>query len=264
MSLILDALNKADRERQPPPSTPDIQSIHQPYIAPVENAPWKKGIPYALGGMSLVLFVLVIYLLSNKTGETAQPAVIKTTLPSVTPTQPTVQPIAAKAPALQPEITTPVEIPAPQQPEQTVKSVAKAPEKKAQYKPAVDSLYSREKVTQEVEQEQITQRAPVKPKEEKRPQLDEQTIQQLMAGESIQSVRDLPWSIQEKIPTIMYAEHNYQTNGNSSVTLNKAVKRKGDQVFPGVYIEEIRPESLVLKFQGEKFKLDALSSWVNM
>ncbi|WNO09913.1 general secretion pathway protein GspB [Teredinibacter sp. KSP-S5-2] len=264
MSLILDALNKADRERQPPPSTPDIQSIHQPYVAPVEIAPWKKGIPYALGGMSLVLFVLVIYLLSNKNSETTPPAIVKATPPSVTATPPPVQPYIDNVPAQQPDTTPPAVSPVTQQPTQAVKPVVKAPEKKAQYKPAVDSLYSREQVTQEVEPEQTTQRAPAKPKEEKRPQLDEQTIQQLMAGESIQSVRDLPWSIQEKIPTIMYAEHNYQTNGNSSVTLNKAVKRKGDQVFPGIYIEEIRPESLVLKYQGEKFKLDALSSWVNM
>lgn len=80
---------------------------------------------------------------------------------------------------------------------------------------------------------------------------------------AIGSIRDLPYSMQEKIPTILYSEHQYSAR-NASVTLNSSKRKRGSQVAPDIYIDRILKDGVILRYKQEKFKMRALSSWVNM
>lgn len=80
----------------------------------------------------------------------------------------------------------------------------------------------------------------------------------------VPGIRDLPWSLQQDIPSINYQAHHYREGGTSSVTINQRKRRAGDEVAPGVRIERIESDGLVLTYEGKTFKLKAMNSWVNM
>lgn len=67
----------------------------------------------------------------------------------------------------------------------------------------------------------------------------------------------------DRIPTLMYLRHDYRPAGGSSVLLNGETRRVGDAAGP-VSIEEILPDSVILRHGDTLFRLRALSSWVNL
>jgi Type II secretion system protein B len=73
-------------------------------------------------------------------------------------------------------------------------------------------------------------------------------------------LHDLPVNTQNRIPTLMYARHQFD---QQTVTINKKSFVVGDAVASNLIIERILADGVVLNFKGEKFKLAALSSWVN-
>jgi len=78
-------------------------------------------------------------------------------------------------------------------------------------------------------------------------------------------IQDLSQQRKDAIPTLMYSIHNYSGKaGQSSVMLNGKSLRAGANVGKGVKLDEILPESIVLSYQGEQFRLRALNSWVNL
>ena len=67
----------------------------------------------------------------------------------------------------------------------------------------------------------------------------------------------------DRIPTIVYTNHDYNIQGASTVELNG--KRLGaGQRTDGVVVEEILNDSVVLSLQGIRFRLKALNTWVNL
>ncbi|MFV8816205.1 general secretion pathway protein GspB [Haliea sp. E17] len=69
----------------------------------------------------------------------------------------------------------------------------------------------------------------------------------------------------DAIPTLLYSAHGYSGKpGQSTVVLNGKQLKVGGSPAAGVKIEEILPDSVVLSFRGEKFRLRALNSWVNL
>lgn len=76
-------------------------------------------------------------------------------------------------------------------------------------------------------------------------------------------IHDLPFSSQNKIPTIMYTAHNY-ADRSSTVTLNKKQCRVGEKITGGLTLDEILEDGIVLTFNSTRFKMKALNSWINM
>ena len=67
----------------------------------------------------------------------------------------------------------------------------------------------------------------------------------------------------DRIPTIVYTNHDYRAQGASTVELNG--KRLGaGQRTEGVVVEEILSDSVILSLQGTRFRLKALNTWVNL
>ncbi|MDZ7782244.1 MAG: general secretion pathway protein GspB [Halioglobus sp.] len=76
---------------------------------------------------------------------------------------------------------------------------------------------------------------------------------------------DLSQQTRDEIPTVMYQRHNYGGDpSRSSVVLNGKTLRAGGNAAPGVTVDEILSESVILSFRGTQFRLRALNSWVNL
>ena len=80
----------------------------------------------------------------------------------------------------------------------------------------------------------------------------------------IGTVRDLPWSAQEKIPTLMYTEHRYTNSPNDYVTINGERKTKGQKIANILTVDSILEDGVILHYENYQFKMPALNSWVNM
>lgn len=86
-----------------------------------------------------------------------------------------------------------------------------------------------------------------------------------LAEHSAPFLMDLSQQTRDEIPTIMYQRHNYGGDtSRSSVVLNGKTLRTGDNAAPGVTVDEILAESVILSFRGTQFRLRALNSWVNL
>lgn len=78
-------------------------------------------------------------------------------------------------------------------------------------------------------------------------------------------ITDLRQSQKDEIPSIFYSQHNWSSNPSErSVVLNGQERREGQQVKPGLRLEEILEQSIVLNFNGTEFQLRSLNSWVNL
>jgi general secretion pathway protein B len=76
---------------------------------------------------------------------------------------------------------------------------------------------------------------------------------------------ELSQQIKDSIPTVHYLRHDYSSNSSqSTVVLNSKTLAVGGSPAPGMKIEEILPDSVVLNYQGTQFRLRALNSWINL
>lgn len=295
MSLILDALNKADREREPAPAVP---SITHPYVGsgPAAQAALPSWV-FALVGALAVSVVVMLVLLFKLTGNSAsypqeapQQEVPQQELPqtervkpapeananrelhAVSQEQPFGQyPVAGEVNAVKPE---PTQVAAPRDPEPVAadavahlygQGVQAAPNKVRQSEPAERAAASAVKL----------------PAPKTDPLVDDAELaalwreaQQETAPPAVPAANtdgygqlpylyQLPESFQERIPTLMYQNHIYTARA-SAVIINGATYKVGDRLAEQLKVEAITEEDLVLSYMDKPFKLAALSSWVKM
>lgn len=74
---------------------------------------------------------------------------------------------------------------------------------------------------------------------------------------------DIPWQTKMTIPSINYSQHNYRASGESTIVINGVVLRAGDQ-SEELLVEQIRRDGSVFVFRGTRFTLAALSGWINL
>ena len=76
---------------------------------------------------------------------------------------------------------------------------------------------------------------------------------------------DLSQQTKDDIPTLYYQRHDYSSDTNlSSIVVNGTTVKAGESPLPGMKVEEILPDSVVLSYRGTQFRLRALNSWVNL
>lgn len=74
---------------------------------------------------------------------------------------------------------------------------------------------------------------------------------------------DLSQNFRDSVPTLMYLRHDYRSDGVSEVLLNATPLRVGQRTR-NVEVREILSDSVVLRYGGTDFRLRALNSWVNL
>ena len=281
MSLILDALNRADRERKSTRITPDLNTIHEAARYPVNSPGRQRLMIVAAIALVLLTFWLVYPWLQNRLASTTLP-------PAITRTQPDIQPrpYSEEAPKAVPD-------------------VQKAPDKAAVISTVAPQVVVQDSVvaaeistlyTQE-DDPQLRAAAPVasaslenrenevsnlyKPVEEpakiesvaipvqtvtpvRLGKPDNETAKTLDAYQNIPDLSQLPTSVQQKIPSLRYTQHNFSAESASSVILNGRSYTARATIAPELSLEEILPDGILLRYQDRKFKLRALNHWINM
>lgn len=81
---------------------------------------------------------------------------------------------------------------------------------------------------------------------------------------AVGAIRDLPLSVQNRIPTLMYAAHDYLEGSRPSVVFNGQRYYEGQTLERGLRLERIEEDGVIIRVDDHRFKLRALSSWVNM
>lgn len=284
MSLILEALNRARREQHNAAPVPGVDSEHYYPSAAAEN-PWRqRGLLAALAAALLVIGVLLGREFSRD--GTEQPAAVTerqavvaeasaaltavppaAAIPGLEP-EPAPEPEAAQGVAVVPEV-------APERPAPVVASSPPQPPASAmtgsRASAEVAALYQQPTAPQTAAEPAAAAAPALAPASE-----DAVDIASLVtaAEEALEDVRlaehpapflgDLSQQRRDAVPTLMYRQHDYRTDGGSTVTINGQQARAGQTVGRGVKVEEILPDSAVLNHEGQQFRLRALNSWVNL
>lgn len=267
MSLILDALNKADNERSKD-APPSLTSEHDMHGNQQHSKTHQKLIVLlALVVCALLIFVAYLVLKGDNTAHTPPGAAnaINATRSDASPSR------SAPAPANSGQQTDSASDTYQAMRQKLIdaqyeQATSQSEESKSQpAKPSTDTRSLVADIYDDNEAKEPEPKAPPKniaPKQVVKPKLISST-KTLNDYPTLSFIGDLSHSTQKSIPTLMYREH--VVDGPSSfVTLNSNKRQKGQLVAEGIYLEEILPDGIVLRFGSEKFKMKALNSWVNM
>ncbi len=290
MSLILDALNKADREREYRDAIPDLKTVHgAPRPTRDYRQFWLVGGLVAALLMVVTLLVIVWLRMPGRVPAPVERDPEATAAPEQIAAAPTPATPAPNLPELKEPaqnaatFVTPVdqEVQALYQTQQDTKvmeviepkvqTMSEAPVVITPENPrrsTVDEELARtlwEESRREAQQPVPTSALPTTPaataKAEPKPLPADVPIEETLAGHaSIPFLHELPVSVQDTIPTLMYAKHEYD---KGFVVINKEELNMGSAARGGVLVERILADGVLLSLNGTEFKLSSLSSWVN-
>ena len=75
------------------------------------------------------------------------------------------------------------------------------------------------------------------------------------AGETVVEMDKLPTSIREEVSKITISVHAYSnTPGKRLVGIGRRILHEGDYVIPGLKLEEITPDGMILGYKGYRFR----------
>lgn len=239
MSLLLDALNKADQERKRNEAVPGIDSNHDAYPAHSRHAS-----PAVIVALTFAAAILIAAGVFFWLGTRTQP--VAPTPPVATASAPVQQNAAASSvePLIKP-VTAPMETPSSQ--ELITPTPTDTPDE------SVASLYQQNEAPIEKPLEPPSQALAT-------PTPGTQTLAQFS---NIPDINELPQSQLNKIPSLNYSQHNFNNVGGS-VVLNGVIRRPNDQVASGIVLEKILEDGIILHAENFSFKMRALNSWLNM
>jgi general secretion pathway protein B len=264
MSLILDALNRAEQERKRQDQVPDIHTIHLAPAMPLGNPSRAKRRLLIIGSLLVLIIVGFSFWFFRfpvsgipESQDIAPSLVVEPqqNVPSSAPAAELTSAQTASSVPVQNELV----------PDTTNKADISNLYATAEIKPAeatmpspVTELYIEEEKPKESE-------SVATPFPEVLPEpLPEAKSHRLDEFPNLPFFNDLPWTQKQQIPTISYSRHNYLPNAVSSVVINGATRGVGN-LTPGEFIvEDIVADGVVLRYQNMVFKLPALSGWVNM
>lgn len=75
---------------------------------------------------------------------------------------------------------------------------------------------------------------------------------------------ELSFNQKQLFPSISYSQHNYLGNSASSVVINGELLRVGSRITQDLSIEEIVEDGVIFNFYQKRVSFKALSGWINM
>lgn len=283
MSLILDALNRADRERKSTRVTPDLNTIHEAARYPVNSSGRQRFLLVA----AIAVIVLVLWLaypwLQTRLASTGLPPAMQqsamTTPPDIQPRpRPQQAPQAALGVQNEPTKAAVISTAAPQAAPQDSATAAEIStlyrqEDAAQSRAAPVAAQQETRKTQDskvsdlykpVEEPAQVESVAIPVQTVTPVRLTQDSGKTLDAYQTIPDLSELPASVQQKIPSLRYTRHNFSAEGPNSVVLNGRSHTARTTIAPELSLEEILPDGILLRYQDKKFKLRALNHWINM
>ncbi|WP_027328785.1 general secretion pathway protein GspB [Marinimicrobium agarilyticum] len=261
MSMILDALQRADRERQK--QDQPLPSLDTPTTPPPTNVSGPRLAWWLAGAGTALALIITLFVALNRPPSTPAP-----TPQSESPSRTAQAPVAASGP-------TSVQAAETQTPTGKPPAIAELYQSPQVEDESITALYrtanNSVEATPETSARAIagadghTRTLPERPEPTAvRLSEAEPAPEGLLPPPQIASVRDLPWNLQQTMPSINYQQHDYRNNAASRVMINGKEYRAGEQVAPDLTLESIEKDGAVMRYRGYEFKLRALNSWVNM
>jgi type II secretory pathway predicted ATPase ExeA len=75
------------------------------------------------------------------------------------------------------------------------------------------------------------------------------------------ALSDMPTWVQNDLPSLIFDQHIYTSDGESWVKVNGRDRYEGDTISTGLILNHIYAQKVILTFKGEQFSLPALSTW---
>lgn len=290
MSLILDALNRAENERKNQNAVPDLNTLHRPQALYLESDK-RRSLGWIIAGVVIVIAIIaaaIFFLRAEPVAPSAATAPSNDVAPKVgQQTNQVASASVAAAPVV--ESVAPVGAPVQPAPQAAVPQtlISQSQEKASQTtEPSADvnQLYAAEDaepstpvdtgVNELYAAEAATAAASesiVDPFNQPVAVNQAATAQEIAPPRTFDSIKNipdfnaLPWNMRQQIPTISYARHNYLAGGVSSVVINNQTTGVGNIIGTGQFVvQEIFVDGVVLKHGNAVFKLRALTGWINM
>jgi general secretion pathway protein B len=280
MSLILDALNRADNERKNQAPLPDLNTRHSPLALEPDQASsqWRWWLLAVVLVLIVVLVVWRWYSASQSLPVTAasmQEAKASAASSQAIAPEPVVKPL----PAITARVT---EAPqgVPSGPVSSLAAVTGGGEKVASSD--IQNLYADEADAPVIADTDVKQLYAAEesvgsesivdpfvgsqmPDVTSVPSEVEREPARTFANSPVQDFNELPWNTKQKMPTISYQRHDYLAGGISSVVINGQTLGVGNIVATGQFVvQDILVDGVVLKHGDRVFKLRALNGWINM
>lgn len=248
MSLLLDALNKADQERKRNEATPGINSNHEHVVDHgARNHSILLIVTIIIG---LAILLAAIYWLGQRSTVPATITPPATKAVSSTPKPNKTPAVSNDTKTTQPEAAQDAGTDDPSTSEETVASLYQNTQVPATN--AAITMSTPPAVTTQPTPEQAPAVVP-----------NVAVPTSIAQFANLPEIHDLPNNILEKIPSLGYSEHNYNANGGN-VKINGEIKHVNDQLGNGIVIDKILEDGMILHIDNYSFKMRAMNSWVNM
>lgn len=223
MSYILDALRRADAERERG-GVPGLHTQAMPELGDDERRPRARGLQpwhWVVIGLAGGLAVAVAWQWSGS--EAPQPAAPLPPPPAAAAALPADPPAAVAAP-LQAPVATPVPAPVP---------VATAPTAPPSVAPAIAPMRATPAP------ESAAASAPAAP-----------------APQRLASLAELPAELRAGLPPLAFGGSIYSdTPANRLLIVNGQLLHEGDALGPGARLEQIKPKAAVISIRGQRFEI---------
>ena len=251
MSLILDALNRADQERSVENNAPSLQASNAP-IATNERPIKRWIIETVIIVLAIVAGLYFYSKINNNDAVVVEAPPSNTVEPVINPSaQATTQAIEKSDSVNTPP---PIEVPSPSIEPNNVPP-QKKPVPQVVDKAEISSLYAKEEASIVVAPEKrLNEPSAIPP-------VKIDNTQSILATIPLLSEHSL--SFQRSVPTIEYSIHAYAERGGF-VILNGQKYSVGGKLTAQLRVIAILKSSVVLDFKGKQFRLLALNSWINI
>ena len=242
MSYILDALRRADAEREMG-AVPTLHTQAVPLAATEEefdappNEPWR----WASWGLGLLALGLAAWwFIGDDVSAPAAPLAATAPLAPITPEAPSpLPPPAALA------VADPATVPRPPAAEPPVGVTPESPRRTAAVPPAASAALAG---------------APKKGSVTTTSRSEPKTPAKAIAtapGESVLPLNELPEAIRREQPKLSVGGAMHSANpANRMLILNGQVFHEGDQVTPDLVLEQIKLKSAVLVYKGQRYSIN--------
>lgn len=275
MSLILDALKRAERERQSSEVfTPIIESVTQDVNQP-NNLPEKNHFNWRWILVLMVVGSFLALIFFNKESKSEIKPISKTELTSkIEPKQKTnIEKITIAQSSISQisQSATPGSNNATQAVtdlyQQPVSSLPKVEDIQ------VAQLYADNAAASSIAIDDQSTAIPVSVAvTNPLPDVNAQLPKNMQTNSEVRRIMDadaiafdeLSFNQKQLFPSISYSQHNYLGNSASSVVINGELLRVGSRITQDLSIEEIVEDGVIFNFYQKRVSLKALSGWINM
>lgn len=247
MSLILDALKRAQGERQSTESRVAEELLDSPAVAP------QKSSSFVLWIISFLLMAILVslwFLFKQDRSPETTPVVMPEPIKSVSTSS--AQPIQTSSVAA----VTP--------------SVSDLYQQNVSSTPGVQDVHIAQLYAEKSQVSSVASEVSV---DNPLPDMNQSLPKSMQVTTEIRRLADLSGVIafeelslnQKKLfPSINYSQHNYLGNSASSVVINGNLMRVGSRISPEIEIVDVLEDGIILRIEGREVSFKALNSWINM